>query len=441
MKKKLDYEVVIIGGGPSGLSAAIKLSERGVKVLVIERGRYCGAKNVFGGVVYTSAVKALVPNFPQVEPFPCERPITEEGFFLISEKNLSKITLIKKEDPPQSFSALKAKFDKWLSEIALKNGIDLALKTKVIDIVKSISGKIKGVVVERGESWDNPKPAQISAKLVIIAEGVNRILTQKAGLLKKDWTPEEVVLSVKEVIQLPKSELEARLGINEKEGLAIELVGDITSGLPGIGFLYTNQSSLSFGLGIFLKSVIENKVKPYELLEKAKSNFYLRKLFQGGEILEYSAHLIPEWGIKGFPKLYGNGVLAVGDAVGFVNPLFREGANLAIYSGIYAAETVYYALEKGDFSEKTLSLYEEKIKESYFYKDLLLLKEFKKILLNSPQWFNFYPQFFNFLLESYFSSRGKEKKLVLKEILEELKRKRGRLGALKDVLRVLKLFW
>lgn len=441
MKSNLNYEVVIVGGGPAGLSAAIKLAEKGVKTLLIERGRFCGAKNVFGGVVYTSAIKSLVPDFPRVEPFPCERPVTEEGFFLISEKGISKITLVKEEEIPQSFSALRVKFDHWLSEVALRKGVDIAVKTKVIDLIKNGKGEIKGVVVERPESWENSKPALISAKLVIIAEGVNRILTQKAGLLKKDWNTEEVVLSVKEVIQLPKAELEARLGIGEKEGLAIELIGDITSGLPGTGFLYTNQSSFSFGIGVFLKTLVENKIRPYELLERAKTYPYLKTLFQGGETLEYSAHLIPEWGIEKFPKLYGKGVLAAGDAVGLVNPIFREGANLAIYSGIYAAESAYFALEKGDFSEKILSLYEEKIKSSYFYKDFLLFKDFKKNFLTSSQWFNFYPQFLNFVLESYFSSRGREKKEVLKEIVKELKEKRGKFKLLKDIWEILKLMW
>ncbi|MDW8136184.1 MAG: FAD-dependent oxidoreductase [Thermodesulfobacterium sp.] len=441
MRNRLNYEVVIIGGGPSGLSAAIKLAERGVKTLVIERGRFCGSKNVFGGVIYTSSIKNLVSDFPQVEPFPCERPITEEGFFLISEKGLSKITFLKKEDTPQSFSALRAKFDSWLSRVALEKGVDFALKTKVIDLIKNFRGEIKGVVVERPESWESSNPAQISAKLVIIAEGVNRVLTQKAGLLKRDWSSEEVVLSVKEVIQIPKNKLEARLGIGESEGLAVELVGDITLGLPGTGFLYTNQSSLSFGIGVFLKSLVENKIKPYELLEKAKAHPYFRELFQEGEILEYSAHLIPEWGLEGFPNLYGKGVLAVGDAVGLVNPIFREGANLAIYSGIYAAETAYEALKRDDFSEKTLSMYEEKIKSSYFYKDFLLLKDLKKTLFTSNQWFTFYPQFLNFLLESYVSSRGREKREVLREILQELKRKRGKLGILRDIIKILKLFW
>ncbi len=440
MKSSLNYEVVVIGGGPAGLSATIKLAEKGVKTLLIERGRFCGAKNVFGGVIYTSAVKELVSNFPEVEPFPCERAITEEGFFLVSETTLSKITLIKKEKIPQSFSALRTKFDYWLSEVALKKGADIAVKTKVIDLIKNNKGEVKGVVVERPESWENSKPAKISANLVIIAEGVNRILTQKAGLLKRDWSPEEVVLSVKEIIQLPKAELEARLGLKEEEGLAVELIGDITSGLPGMGFLYTNQNSLSFGIGIFLKSLVENKIKPYNLLEKAKTHPYLKELFQGGEILEYSAHLIPEWGLEKLPKLYGKGVLTAGDAVGLVNPFFREGANLAIYSGIYAAETAYYALEKGDFSEKTLSLYEEKIKSSYFYKDFLLFKDIKKNLLVSSKWYNFYPQFLNFVLESYFSSRGKEKKEILKEILKELKKKRGRLKVLKDLWNIFKIF-
>jgi electron transfer flavoprotein-quinone oxidoreductase len=76
VKADFEYDVVIVGGGPAGLSAGIYLGRRGVKNLLIERGRFCGAKNLFGGVVYTESIKTLVPEFPNVEPFPCERPVS-----------------------------------------------------------------------------------------------------------------------------------------------------------------------------------------------------------------------------------------------------------------------------------------------------------------------------------------------------------------------------
>ncbi len=440
IKTDFHYEVVIVGGGPAGLSAGIVLAKNGVKTLLIERGRFCGAKNLFGGIVYTEAIKEIIPEFPEVNPSPVERSVYEEGYIIVTEKGIVKITHTK-ADPQHAFTALRAKFDQFLAEYALGLGLDLAPKTKVIDFLRDDKGKIVGVVVDRPQSFKDLTPARITSQIVILAEGVNRLLSRKAGLITRDFAPEEVVLSVKEVLQLPKGEMEKRLGLKEEEGLAWEILGSISQGLPGLGFLYTNQNSLSFGIGIFLSALATVKIPPYEILEKAKAHPFFQKILANAEILEYGAHLIPEWGIKGFPKLYGKGVLACGDAVGLVNPLFREGTNLAIYSGIMAAETALSALKVGDFSEKTLAQYEEKIRSSYFYKDLLLAKELKTFLLKNPQLFTTYPELLYEALNLYFSAQGRLKQEVLKEIWRLVRRKRGVLGVIKDFINFLKLFW
>ena len=440
VKADFEYDVVIVGGGPAGLSAGIYLAKRGVKTLLIERGRFCGAKNLFGGVVYTDSIRTLVPEFPSVEPFPCERPVTEEGYLILTEKGYVKITH-SKEDKAHSFTAFRAKFDPFLADVAQRLGVDLAPKTKVVDFLRDDRGFISGVVVDRPKSFFDDNQATISAKVTILAEGVNRVLSQKAGLYNRDFQPEEVVLSVKEVLQLPKGELEKRLGLKEDEGLAFEVLGFITQGYPGLGFLYTNKNSISFGVGIFLSELAKNNLRPYELLERAKTHPFFHRLFEGAEVLEYGAHLIPEWGYKGFPKFYGNGVLVCGDAGGFVNPLFREGTNLAIYSGLLAGETAFIALEKGDFSEKTLRVYEEKLKESYFYKDLVLAKNMKDLFLRNRHIFSTYPDLLYEAMSLYFSAQGKFKREVIKEVLTLIKKKRGFLGVLKDFLSLARLFW
>lgn len=433
------YEVVIIGGGPAGLACGIKLVERGIKTLLIERGRFCGAKNLFGGVVYTHSLKEIVPEFPNLEPSPVERPVTEEGYFLVSREGVVKL-LHTKKNPQEAFTALRAKFDNFLSEYALKKGLDIAPKTQVKDFIRE-GERISGVIVDRPTSFEDERPAQVKANIVVIAEGVNRILTEKAGLAKRDFRAEEVVLAVKEIIQLPKGALEARLGLREGQGLAVELIGEVTQGLPGTGFLYTNKGHLSFGIGIFLKQLVKFNLKPYEILEKAKSHPYFREIFQGGETLEYGAHLIPEWGLEGLPKLYGSGVLVTGDSAGFVNPLFREGTNLAIHSGLMAAETIFYAFEKGDFSERTLKRYEELFKESFIYKDLKLIKDLKTFLLKNSHLFSDYPQMIYDIMSIYFSSQGRYKRDVIKEILAIIRKKRGLTGILKDLFSFGRLFW
>jgi electron transfer flavoprotein-quinone oxidoreductase len=432
------FDVVIVGGGPAGLASGISLASKGVKVLLIERGRFCGGKNLFGGVLYSDSIKKLVPDFPKVEPFPAERPVTEEGYFLVAKEGVVKF-LHTKKDAEESFTALRARFDNWLSEYALKRGVLIAPKTRVIDFLFKGS-QIAGVVVDRPKSFQDKSPAEISAKIVILAEGVNRVLTERAGLTTP-FKPEEVVLAVKEVLQFPKGAMETRLGLTENKGLAVELIGEVTSGLPGTGFLYTNKNTLSFGIGVFLKTLVDLNLKPYEILERAKGHPFFRELFQGAETLEYGAHLIPEWGIKGLPKMYGKGLLVTGDAAGLVNPLFREGTNLAIYSGLMAADTAYLALERGDFSEKTLREYEESFRQSYIYKDLQLLKDLKGFLLQNSHLFSLYPDMLYQVFNLYFSAQGRYKRDVLREILGIIRRKRGLLGILKDLFNIGRLFW
>lgn len=437
--KSYSFDVVVVGGGPAGLACGIKLAKKGVNTLLIERGRFCGSKNLFGGVVYTSSIKEIVPEFPEVNPRPVERPVTEEGYIFFSKKGIVKF-FHTKPNFQEAFTALRARFDAFLSEYALKKGLIIAPKTKVVDVI-SENSKVSGVIVDRPRSFNDLRPAEVKAKIVILAEGVNRVLTERIGLIKTSVKPDEVVLAVKEVLQLPKGELEKRLGLNENKGLAAELIGEVTLGLPGTGFLYTNTNTLSIGIGIFLSTLIKFNLKPYEILEKAKTHPYFQELLDGAEILEYGAHLIPEWGLQGLPKLYGNGVMVIGDACGLVNPLFREGTNLAIYSGIMAAETALEALNKGDFSEKVLKSYEERFKESYIYKDLLLFVNLKKFLLNNTQIFEVYPELIYEIFSLYFSAQGRYKKEVIKEIFRVIKRKRGFLGILKDIINLGRLFW
>ena len=121
--------------------------------------------------------------------------------------------------------------------------------------------------------------------------------------------------------------------------------------------------------------------------------------------------------------------------------MFREGTNLAIYSGLLAGETAFIALEKGDFSEKTLRVYEEKLKESYFYKDLVLAKNMKDLFLRNRHIFSTYPDLLYEAMSLYFSAQGKFKREVIKEVLTLIKKKRGFLGVLKDFLSLARLFW
>lgn len=111
----------------------------------------------------------------------------------------------------------------------------------------------------------------------------------------------------------------------------------------GMGIVYTNKDSVAVGIGVSLEDLKTRKVKPYELLDAVKKHPFVAELIEGGELLEYSAHLIPEGGYKAVPKLYTDGAMVAGDAAGLVNNVHFEGTNLAMISGKLAAQTALEA--------------------------------------------------------------------------------------------------
>ena len=149
-----------------------------------------------------------------------------------------------------------------------------------------------------------------------------------------------------------------------------------------------------FGLGLNLEDLTKYELNPSDLLEKLKEHPVVSPLIQGGELLEYSAHLIPEGGYRKLPKLYKNGVLLVGDAAGFVNGIHFEGTNYALISGKFAGETAAYAVKIKDYSKKTLSLYGKKLEKSFILKDLKSYQNvMENLYLRTNSLMNYYPKF------------------------------------------------
>ena len=114
--------------------------------------------------------------------------------------------------------------------------------------------------------------------------------------IHKEWRPDEVALAVKEVIALPREKIEDRFNIEGDEGVTIEFIGETSLGMAGMGFLYTNRDTLSLGIGVMVHHLRDKRIKPYALLDAVKQHPMIRKLIQGGEMVEYSGHLIPEGG-------------------------------------------------------------------------------------------------------------------------------------------------
>jgi len=259
--------------------------------------------------------------------------------------------------------------------------------------------------------------------VVIIAEGVWGQVAQKAGMAHKP-NPHDVAMAVKEIVALPREKIEDRFQLQGDQGATIEIVGDVTMGTMGMGFIYTNKETLSVGIGCLLSDLAKKKIHPNDLLEHMKSHPAIKSLLEGGEVVEYMAHLIPEGGYHAIPTLYTDGALLVGDAAMLVNAFHREGANLAMTSGKIAAETVIEAKKIGDFSANTLSLYRKKLEETFVIQDLKKYKDAARFLENNPQFFTIYPKLADAALHGLLEVDGIPKLEKQRLILQEVKQQR-----------------
>lgn len=434
MADKLSFDAIVVGGGPAGLSSAIVMARAGLKVALFERGRFAGSKNLFGGVLYTSAIGEILPDFAKRNP-PFERPVTEQGYWLLSPDSVVRITHRSdqyKTEPAAAYTALRARFDEWFSRQAEAAGALVIPKTTVVDFIRDARERVIGVRTDRpdGDAY---------APVTLLSEGVNNLLTQKIGLAQGDLPPRLVALSVKEVIGLPQATVEQRFGLaGLREGAAIDLFGDATLGLPGTAFLYTNKTGISIGVGLLLEMFVKHRLKPHEVLARFKAHPAIRPLLQGGESQEYGAHLIPEFGYDRMPRLYGDGVMVAGDAAGMVDAMHREGTNLAMLAGKFAAETAIEAHASGDFGARRLQAYRDRLEASFVMKDLRQYRRMTDFLDGAPHFMKTYVDFVNDAAMRYFNAHDMPKRDMEKDIVRSLGKRRSFLGVAHDVMRLMR---
>ncbi len=426
----IEFDAIVVGAGLAGSSAAMVMAREGLNVALIERGRKPGGKNYFGGAIYTHAIAEVLPDFQDRKP-PFERPVTEAGFWFLSETGLTRMTVQGGEldtEPADAYITLRANFDAWWAEQAQEAGAFLIPKTAVTDFIRKESGEVIGVVTDRPQG-------EIYAPIVIICEGVNNLLTQKLGLIDRDLEPAEMALAVKQVIALKPDVIRARFGLSgEDKGLAVSVLGDVSLGLPGMGFVYTNKASVSVGVGVMLDVLAEYRLRPADILQRYLQHPAIAPLLEGGQLLEYGAHLIPEGGYKSMPKLYTDGAMVAGDAAAMVNALHWEGTNMAIIAGKLAGETAIEAHSRGDFSQRVTSRYEDRLKEGFILKDLKQYRGFSKFLETHPQFMDVYPSFVNDAIGQFFTAYGRPKQELFKGILSGLTNRRSLIKAAGDMI-------
>ncbi len=307
-----------------------------------------------------------------------------------------------RRQPYQSYTVLRSKFDRWLAEKASEEGAQIISGFTINELIME-DGKVKGIIADGDE---------IEADVVIAADGVLSFIAEKAGL-RGPQKPVDYAVGVKEVIELPSSVIEDRFNVGEGEGAAQLFVGSLTRGMMGGAFLYTNKESLSLGLVVGIKplSEIRPQVEIHQLLEEFKEKAGIANLLRGGEIAEYSAHVITEGGYKVITKLYGDGILVAGEAAGFALNMGMtvRGMDFAIATGVMAARTIKLAKEKGDYSAATLAEYDNLVRNSFVGRDMKTFEHAPELLEN-PRIFSLYPQAVTKMMEDlmYIGSEGKE---------------------------------
>ncbi|UCZ52517.1 FAD-dependent oxidoreductase [Bacillus shivajii] len=421
------FDVIVVGAGPAGTSCAYTCAKNGLKVLLIERGEYPGAKNVMGGILYRKQMEEIIPEFWKEAPL--ERPVVEQRFWFLDKESMVTTSYKGLEwgkEPFNNFTVLRAKFDKWFASKAVEQGAVLINETVVTECLVE-EDRVVGVRTDRPDG-------DIYADVVVLADGVNSLLAKKLGF-HNEWKPDEVALTVMEVLKLPKKTINERFNVNDDEGVSVEIFGDSTKGSLGTAFLYTNKDSLNIGVGTTLSAMIKKKMKPYDLLEYVKNHPMIKPYIKDSETQEYLAHLIPEGGYKAIPKLVGNGVIVAGDAAQLVNAIHREGSNMAMSSGKMAAETILQAKELGDFTERTLDSYRTDLYDSFIGKDLKKYKDVTHTFEENPQYFEEYVPLMNQAMNSFFTVDGTPKREKQKKIIEKFTAGKGKVGVAKDLYR------
>ncbi|HET8930014.1 MAG TPA: FAD-dependent oxidoreductase [Acidimicrobiales bacterium] len=324
-----DFDVIVVGAGPAGSAAALTAARAGARVALLERGPFPGAKNMFGGVVYGRILDSLIPGW--YDEMPVQRWITRRSTMMLAGDRSFTVDFRAGEwgrAPYNGATVYRADFDAWLAQHATDAGATLVCDTVVTGLLTE-SGRVVGVRTDRSEG-------ELRAPMVIACDGVNTFLAKEAGIAG-DTSPGNYTLGVKETLSIPRDVLEARFGVRGIDGVDIEVVGS-TGDVPGGGFIYTNLDTVAVGVVLRLPELATVQRRPEDILAEFKAHDAVATLVEGGEITEFSAHLIPEGGRDAMGELGCDGMLVAGDAAALclAAGIWLEGVNFAIGSGAVA---------------------------------------------------------------------------------------------------------
>jgi len=385
-------DILIIGGGPSGLATAIRLADllkqKGLerRILLIEKGNTIGSHIISGALICPQVFKELLPDVDFNE-IPFNAKVSKDTLFLISKKRKLKSPFA----PPYmgnkgNYTASLGEICRYLATKATEKGVEIYPGFAMSELLYDETGKVIGAktidtgIDHHGEKLENFQPGSlVEAKLTIFAEGTRGNLTKKLIEkfdLQKGKNPQIYSLGCKELWSVPEGRI--------KPGEIYHTMGypAMQNQVFGGGFIYgLNDNKVAVGLVLGL-DYADPTFDVHKAFQMWKLHPVVFKILKDGKMLEYGAKTMPEGGWYSLPKLYTDNALIVGDSAGFLAMPALKGIHLAIRSGMLAAETALTALEKNDFSEQTLQLYEELVKKSPIYKELHRVRNFRQGFMN-----------------------------------------------------------